>query len=399
MRERRGMQRSRLPAGGANVFQKIRQKRTDALAQGLSLLDLSIGEPKGAALLSARQAAQAAVMSEDEAMHAYQYNESPAVPDFSKRFVTAHLRRDLSEATVDYVPIPGIKPILGLLPLACGCAQQPVTVATTTKPGYPIPANWCDYHVHATHYALPLSSENGFRFATADIQPGTDLIMVNYPHNPSGQVASADWLRDLCQHCSDNDIRLFNDAAYIALSHDDDSATLAEIAVDFPDLSWCEGYTAAKLIGNGTGWHVGAMIGSPDFIADVKEVKGKTDAGFVAPMAAGVIATLETDQANIDAMRETYRSRLTLLMNLMKDCGMRLAIEPKAGFYTLWETPTQAFGKPVSDAEAFNFAMIETVGVVGVHFPGYVRYAVCADVAAMSGDLRTAFARAEVSYA
>ena len=97
-------------------------------------------------------------------------------------------------------------------------------------------------------------------------------------------------------------------------------------------------------------------------------------------------------------MRETYRSRLTLLMELMKDCGMRLAIEPKAGFYTLWETPTRAFGKQVADAEAFNFAMIETVGVVGVHFPGYVRYAVCADVAAMSDDLRTAFAKADVSY-
>ena len=28
--------------------------------------------------------------------------------------------------------------------------------------------------------------------------------------------------------------------------------------------------------------------------------------------------------------------------------------------------------------------MIEETGVVGVHFPGYVRYAVCGDVEAMS---------------
>ncbi len=82
----------------------------------------------------------------------------------------------------------------------------------------------------------------------------------------------------------------------------------------------------------------------------------------------------------------------------MTDCGMRLAIQPKAGFYTLWETPARAFGKPVADAEAFNFAMIETVGVVGVHFPGYIRYAVCADVAGMADDLRAAFEKAEISY-
>ena len=66
------MQRSRLPAGGANIFQKIRQKRSDAEAAGLKLIDLSIGEPKGPALRSAREAAKAAVISDDEAMHAFQ---------------------------------------------------------------------------------------------------------------------------------------------------------------------------------------------------------------------------------------------------------------------------------------------------------------------------------------
>ncbi|MEL0019486.1 MAG: aminotransferase class I/II-fold pyridoxal phosphate-dependent enzyme [Rickettsiales bacterium] len=392
------MRRSRLPAGGANVFQKIREKRAEAVAQGQRLLDLSIGEPKGAALLSAREAARDAIMSDDEPMHAYQYNDSPAVPGFSPRFVRAHLKQGLPEGDVDYLPISGVKPILGLLPLACGCALEDCTVATMTKPGYPIPANWCDYHPKVTHYALPLNSENGFRFAPEDIATGTELVMTNYPHNPSGQIADAAWFRDLCQYCSDNDIRLFNDAAYISLSHSEDCTTLSEVAVDFPDLSWCEAFTAAKLIGNGTGWHVGAMVGSPDFIGDMKEVKGKTDAGFVAPMAAGVLVALEEDQAGIAQYREMYRRRLGTLSELMQGCGMKLAIDPRAGFYTLWESPTRAFGRAMSGAEEFNFTMIEKTGVVGVHFANYLRYAVCADVDAMRSDLEAAFKSAEVSY-
>ena len=231
------MRRSRLPAGGANVFQKIRAKRSEALDRRQTLLDLSIGEPKGAALLSAREAARDAIMSETEPMHAYQYNDSPAVPGFSPRFVRAHLKQGLPEDDVDYLPISGVKPILGLLPLACGCALEEMKVATMTKPGYPIPADWCAYHPKVTHYPLPLNSENGFRFAPADIQAGTALVMTNYPHNPSGQIADAAWFRDLCQYCSDNDIRLFNDAAYISLSHSDDCATLSEVAVDFPQQS------------------------------------------------------------------------------------------------------------------------------------------------------------------
>ena len=392
------MQRSRLPVGGGNIFQKIRAKRSETAAQGMELFDLSIGEPKGPALMSARKAARDAVMSEQEAMHAYQYNDSPAVPDFARRFVTAHLKSVMPSKGLDYLPIPGIKPMFGLLPLACGCALDDITVATMTRPGYPIPADWCDYHIRVTHYPLPLNPQNQFRFSTADIESGTDLVMTNYPHNPSGQIATEAWWRALCEHCSDNDIRLFNDAAYYSLSHTEESATLAEVAVDYADLSWAEAYTAAKLIGNGTGWHVGAMVGSPDFIGDMKEVKGKTDAGIVAPMAAGAIAGLEEDQTGIEACRQMYKVRLDTLIGILSDCGMRLAAQPRAGFYTLWEAPTRAFGQSLASSEDFNFAMIDKTGVVGVHFPGCIRYAVCADIAAMEEGLRKAFQAADVAY-
>ena len=105
------MRQSRLGPGGENVLQTIRAKRAEAQGRGVQLIDLSIGEPKGPALRSARQAAASAVMSEDEAMHAYQYNASPGVPDFAPRFIRAHVQRAFLRVTVDYLPIPGIKPM------------------------------------------------------------------------------------------------------------------------------------------------------------------------------------------------------------------------------------------------------------------------------------------------
>jgi LL-diaminopimelate aminotransferase len=392
------MRQSRLGSGGENVLQTIRAKRAEAQGRGVQLIDLSIGEPKGPALLSARQAAAAAVMSDDEAMHAYQYNASPGVRDFAPRFIQAHVRRVFPSGEVDYLPIPGIKPILGLVPLACGCAERRTTVATMTSPGYPIPADWCAYHPLVTHYALPLRPANAFRFGPDEIPPGTDLIMMNYPHNPSGQVATREWLRQICEVCSTRHIRLFNDAAYIVLSYASDSVTLSEVAADYPELAWAEAFTAAKLIGNGTGWHVGAMVGSPDFIGDLKVVKGKTDTGFVAPMAVGVVAAFEHDQASISRYREMYRARLRRLIELLTPHGMQLALEPAAGFFTLWLVPSRAFGQKIESAEHFNFLMIERTGMVGVHFPGYMRYAVCADIDAMAKEIEEAFMQAEVSY-
>jgi len=77
---------------------------------------------------------------------------------------------------------------------------------------------------------------------------------------------------------------------------------------------------------------------------------------------------------------------------------MRLAQVPQAGFFTLWQTPDVAFGEEVQSAEHFNFRMIDETGVVGVHFGDYLRYAVCADVGAMTGPLSEAFDKAAVSY-
>ena len=57
---------SRLPPQEQNLFQLIRARRAQAEERGVDLIDLSIGEPRGPALLSAREAAAAAVMSERE---------------------------------------------------------------------------------------------------------------------------------------------------------------------------------------------------------------------------------------------------------------------------------------------------------------------------------------------
>lgn len=393
------MRRSRLPGTGGNLFMLVRAKRDEAASRGVKLLDLSIGEPRGPALLSAREAAAAAIMSEDEAMHAYQYNASPAVPNFSERFVAAHIERNLDgEAGLGYLPIPGIKPVLGLLPLACGCADRRLKVRTMTKPGYPTPADWCDLLNLVDHDPLEINVANEFRFVPSEIGTDTDLVMMNYPHNPSGQVASEPWLRAVCEYCSEHDIRLVNDAAYCVLTYVDGACTLSDVAPDYPDLSWVELFTAAKLIGNGTGWHVGAMVGSDDFIDDMKVVKGKTDTGFVAPMAAGVIAAFEDDLAGIGEFKALYERRLGILGDLMTRQGMRIALRPVSSFYTLWQAPTHAFGRRMENAQAFNLTMIDETGVVGVPFGDYLRYAVCADIEEMADELEAAFKQAAVSY-
>ncbi len=405
-----------LPQGGENIFQKVKRERDEALKNGIKLWPLSFGQPAGAALLSARKKAAEAVMSEAESMHEYQDNGSPGVKDFAKRFIAAHFSEETakkilaadSEGMLDFLPTPGTKSMLGLIPMASGLIREnnknqahnpKLKVATMTEPGYPTPAVWCDY-LGADNYALKTNPKNDFIFSLKDILPGTSLIMANYPHNPSGQVADKKFWRELCAFCSEHGIRLFNDAAYAILTFTDTASTLAETAIEFPELSWAEAYSSSKVIANGTGWRIGAIAGSRDFIADIRTIKGNTDSGFFAPAAAGVLASLEEDMEGIIKNRDMYARRLKLLIKLLTERGMQPAVIPKATFFTIWLTPKTAFGKAIRSASEFNKLMIEKTGVVGIPFEPYLRYTVTNPIEneEWTEAITNAFDKAKISY-
>ena len=107
------MRGSRLPSGGENVLQTIRAKRAEAEARGIKLTDLSIGEPKGAALLSARKARRRSRHERRRGHARLPVQCQPGVPNFAPRFIRAHVNRELNADEVDYLPIPGIKRFWG----------------------------------------------------------------------------------------------------------------------------------------------------------------------------------------------------------------------------------------------------------------------------------------------
>jgi len=389
-----------------NVFQRSKAKRAEAIAAGRNIFNLTVGQPAGPAILEARIAAAQAVMSEKESMHEYQDNTCLGVPDFARRFVQCHVVRDLKDYTPDditYLPIPGIKPMLQVLVESLGTWERPGSLSrvyTMTDPGYPTPAYVCGAIKGIQQVGLPLNPKKGFLFSPEDlidISEG-DMICLNFPENPTGIIARRDWLTNLCRFCSDRGVRLFNDGAYHILNNSPESVTLTDVALGFRDLNWIEAFSASKA-GNFTGWRVGAMAGSPEFIADVTQIKGNLDSGFVAFAAAGVLEVFEKHRDRIDEVRQVYAERLELVMSVLKRQGMRLAVKPEAGFFLLFDAPTRAFGQDIANGEEFNNLMTDKTSVCGIPFGKWIRYAVCAtDVGAQITEIEAGFAAAQVSY-
>lgn len=390
-----------LSPGGENLFQEIKKVCQEAEASGQTLYRLSIGQPSGPALASARDFASECVRSKAEGWHEYQDNGCVLVRDFARRFAQVHVKADLSKyLNLDYLPIPGIKPMLGLLPLACGLGEVPLMVGSMTNPGYPVPEIWARY-LRVPHYSFLTNSDNAFRPDLEREGNNFDvahLVMFNFPHNPSGQIATREYWQKVCGYCAEHGMRLFNDGAYLALAHDKECCALADVAPEFSELSWLEAYSASKSIANGTGWRVGAVVGSPDFVGDLRTIKGNTDSGFFAPAAAGALYALENDEAGVTNVRETYRGRLGDLIIWLENRGLKLAVKPGAGFFTLWQAPRYAFGREMKDSRDFNLTMIKETGIVGVHFGPYIRYAVVGPIEDWTEQITDAFNKAQVSY-
>jgi aspartate/methionine/tyrosine aminotransferase len=328
-------------------------------------------------------------MNEGQFVHEYQDNSVNNFPDFAKDFVQHHVRTRLGDRSdVSFLPIPGMKPMLPLAILACGLNTN-VRVRGMTSPGYPVPKIWAQDYLGRQYSALETDPANDFLFDPQSIGE-VDLVMMNFPHNPTGQISTEEYLMSICSYCERYNIRLWNDAAYTIIASED-HVTLTDVALQFPDLSWAEAFSASKAT-NFCGWRVGAIVGSPDFVGDITTIKGNTDSGGFAPAFIGVDSAFRYEMTEIDMVSGVYAHRLRLMRTVAEKNGMKLAAVPKAGFFSLWHAPEEAFGRKVKDAAEFNALMIANTGIVGVPFGPYIRYAVVGDVEAMLPGLEAGFA-------
>lgn len=397
----------RIPPAGINLFQFIYvlireyKKRT-----GLAPLNLSLGNPDGIPPEAIR--ALKAKYAADPGYDYHTYAEDKNLLGFAENMILRHSGLDVRlHSHLRALPIAGIKTTSALIPLACGLhlpdkARRGSFRVASNLPAYDVIGAWSDPYLGAQRTVWPLVPADNMRLNVARLKAalqrdGTDradLIFVIRPGNPAAVGASAaDW-RELIVFCLEKGMRLVNDAAYAGLAAAGSHVPLASVAKDYPDLEWLELFSVSKSF-NDPGARLGALVGSQNFVEDFLVIKGNADSGPVPGVMAAYGEFLNDPvktQAALDAIRGLYEKRLAYLIPRLSAAGLRPACATEAGFFTLWKTPKEGFGKhlpAVNRHEAFNRAVIAETGIVGVHFSGFdaalspeplIRYAVCADV-------------------
>lgn len=223
----------------------------------------------------------------------------------------------------------GSKPVLAMLPI---CFINPGDICLMPSPAYQVLGTYSKF-LGGEIYKLPLCAENNFYpdldSIPSEIRKKAKLLYLNYPNNPTGQVATKKFFEYAVKFARDNDILIISDLAYGALTYEDYNP-LSILNIE-GSLDVCIEIHSLSKAFNMTGWRLAFVVGSEKAMKIYCAVKGHTDSGqFRAIQKAGAYALDNCDL--IEANKSRYYRRFLLLTKALKEIGFKSEI-PKGGFY------------------------------------------------------------------
>lgn len=224
-------------------------------------------------------------------------------------------------------------------------------------PGYPTYAVLGAF-ADARSAPIVLDPHLGFRTTVSDLpNPGPhQMVILNYPHNPTGAVMSRDDLQPIVHEVRQRDAVLLYDNAYSEIyfgEHPPPSILACPGAIE----NAVELHSFSKTF-NMTGWRLGWVAGNAEVLKALYTIKTNVDSGvFNAVQMAGITALEHYDEL-VPPIREEYAHRKSLALSLLKDAGIT-PVESDATFYLWMRLPP-----PFSQSMPFVLCLLDEESVL-----------------------------------
>lgn len=175
--------------------------------------------------------------------------------------------------------------------------------------------------------------------------PRVALVWVNSPSNPDGSVLDVARLRAVVEAARGLGALVVSDECYAELGFagpwaDPDvripSLLDPRVAGDARSLSGVLALYSLSKQSNLAGYRAAMLAGDPQLVARVREVRKHAGMMMPGPVQDAMAVALD-DDAHVDAQRERYRSRRSILVNALPAAGLTASPDGVAGLY-LWVT-------------------------------------------------------------
>ncbi|HVB60356.1 MAG TPA: aminotransferase class I/II-fold pyridoxal phosphate-dependent enzyme [Ktedonobacteraceae bacterium] len=310
------------------------QMEQEARARGVALpapVRLQIGEPSFRTPEHIRRAAVASIESE---MQTY---GPPAGWPWLRALIAAKIARvNGYSVTPDNVAIAvgGTGAILSALTATVGPGDE-VLMPDPHWPHYTMQLACCG----ATAVPYPLDAQNGWLPDVQQLErlvtPRTRMLIINSPGNPTGAVFPPELIADLLNFARRHDLYLLSDECYDEIIFEGQHASPASLLSrdEFNDGRLIGIYTFSKTYAM-TGWRIGYVVAGTAIMKTLTSVLDASYTNVSTAVQRAAAAALSGPQDCVSEMRETYRRRRDLAVNLLK-AHDRYLYTPHGAFYIL----------------------------------------------------------------
>jgi aspartate aminotransferase len=352
------------------------QKSAELRAQGVDVINLSVGEPDFHTPAHIKEAAKQAI---DDNFSFY-----TPVPGYLslRKAIAAKLSR---ENGVEFAPEQIV--------VGNGAKQELCNVILAAiNPGdeviIPTPA-WVSYVemvklAEGVSVTVPASIDQNFKITPAQLEaaitPRTRMVLICSPSNPTGSVYTPDELQGLVDVLAKYpDIIVMSDDVY---EHINFGAELRSLA-SFPELKdrvvIINGVSKAYAM---TGWRIGYCAAPAALAKAVTKLQGQYTSGASSIAQKAAEAAYDGPQECVGEMRAAFLRRRDLVVSLAREIPGLKVNEPEGAFY-LFPEVSAFIGRHAGDrtiASSGDLALylleeahVATVDGAAFCAPGYIR--------------------------
>lgn len=352
------------------IFASLDEKKQELLKRGKTIYNLSIGTPDFTPHKSVMEAFSKACLDPEN----YKYAMTE-IDELKTTFVEYYMKRFGVEIAEDeFCAVHGSQEGIGHLGLAL-CNDGDVVLLP--DPGYPV-FEVGAYFGNANVYYYPLLEKNdylpNFDEIPTEILEKTKYIILSYPSNPVGAVATREMYEKAISLAKKYGFIIVNDNAYSDIIYDDNES-FSFLSIEGAKDVGIEFYSLSKSF-NITGARISFAVGNKEVIDALKLLRSQYDFGVFRPVQYGAIAALKLDRSVVEEQKKEYQKRRDALCSSLRSIGWNVP-DAKGTMFVWCPLPN---GKKSS----FDFCneLMEKTGVIctpgaafGPHGEGYVRFA------------------------
>jgi len=362
-------------------FAALNRARDAALKAGMDVIDMGVGNPDMRPHPEIVEQFKAAL--DDGAHQNHRYPPFHGIQEFRESIARWYKRRFGVEIDPETEALPLIGSKEGIAKFFLAYLDQG-DVAIVTSPCYPAYIGAVAVS-DGTLFELELKADNGFhpdlKSIPADVASKAQVLLVNYPNNPTGAVETRELYESVLEFAERHDMLVVSDIAYAELSMGPDYRSMSFLELPGAKARAIEFYSFSKTYSM-PGWRLGFVVGEANVIKNLLSIKTNMDFGVFMAMQRVGGWLLDAGEDIIRPAREVYRKRRDAVMAGLNPIGMR-AEKPLATIYVWAALP----GEHKSSMQFSQDILTET-GVVfapgagfGTYGEGFVRISLIEDEA------------------